>query len=484
MSDHEPKLQALIDELSAASDSDLLLLQLDPESGQKLRLCAIPHVVDARVLCALDPSLNEEQASGVLSEFQSLSGVIETPDGLALHDVIRRQLFAWWLQPERRGEFEAASRRLTEFFELRLAEQPDSLSLQNSIIFHSLGASLNEGFTKFRQVFEQRRDRSQFSNAEALLPLVREYSAILSHSQISQLIYCEVESALDGRDWNRVLLWAKQLDIQDTPVELRYMLLFYIGIACRKLRHFDEARDSCEKSILLANNLGHPSTHLIYNELGLIARDEGNYDEAKKCFESALSLALSQSTSRDVAMAYNSLGTLMIRTEPEQALTMFEQAFSRLNKQSDSFSVAQVLNNKAIAYANLSNWQLAEEAYQHSLEIKRTANDLFGQATTSLNIARVFDAEGKRSDAQKSLSTAAELFEALHALSDAASARRELARLLLKAGERVEAEAVYAQAVSLFQRAGDSEQSTATAQEFGRPASRRRFWRRILSLKR
>ena len=80
MSDHEPKLQALIDELSAASDSDLLLLQLDPESGQKLRLCAIPHVVDARVLCALDPSLNEEQASGVLSEFQSLSGVIETPD--------------------------------------------------------------------------------------------------------------------------------------------------------------------------------------------------------------------------------------------------------------------------------------------------------------------------------------------------------------------------------------------------------------------
>src|ERR1700734_3637947 len=105
MTDSVSDLQALIGGLSGASEADLLLMHMDPTLEHRIRLCAVPHTFDAEVLRVLDSSLSDEEAAAILTEFQLLPGVVQSTDGLALHDVVRAQLFRRWLLTENEQEF-------------------------------------------------------------------------------------------------------------------------------------------------------------------------------------------------------------------------------------------------------------------------------------------------------------------------------------------------------------------------------------------
>src|SRR5579863_7301461 len=116
MADIVADFQKLISGLSSSTsqETDLLLLQLDPIAAGRIRLCAIPHSFNSAVLRVLDPGLDTSAADDVMREFQDLAAVVQLPNALALHDVIRHQLFRQWLLPERQREFSSVSRRLAE----------------------------------------------------------------------------------------------------------------------------------------------------------------------------------------------------------------------------------------------------------------------------------------------------------------------------------------------------------------------------------
>ena len=55
-----------------------------------------------------------------------------------------------------------------------------------------------------------------------------------------------------------------------------------------------------------------------------------------------------------------------------------------------------MLNNLAMATADVGNWTESQKLYEQSLSIKQAAGDLYGQALTMLNMARNYQAQDQR----------------------------------------------------------------------------------------
>src|SRR5204862_2460754 len=113
-------------------------------------------------------------------------------------------------------------------------------------------------------------------------------------------------------------------------------------------------------------------------------------------------------------IAYNSLGTLLLKPAPRDAASLFHDCLKLLDPDQDSLRIARVLNNLGMANADIQEWKASLESFEKSLEIKRAARDLYGEASTLLNVSRVYRAQEKWDEARAALIASANLFEDVH----------------------------------------------------------------------
>jgi tetratricopeptide (TPR) repeat protein len=204
---------------------------------------------------------------------------------------------------------------------------------------------------------------------------------------------------------------------------------------------------------------------LVHYELGILERDQGNFDAARAQLEMVAAMAKADGERLPLATALNSLGMLLMKAMPDQAVAMFESCMALLEPTTDGIRIAQVMNNLGMAKADLQEWQASESYYRQSLEIKRNAKDLYGEALTLLNLARVYHAEGKRAEARAALARSAELFNSVRDPAHAARANRELARLVLRT-DKADAMDHANKAYELFELVGDEDEMRVTNREF------------------
>jgi tetratricopeptide (TPR) repeat protein len=463
------QLQELIGDLSSSEsqESDLLLMQLDDENAHRLRLCAIPHAFDVDVLRILDPALSTQQAERSLEEFQKLPAVTPFGDCLMLHDVVRQQLFAQWLLPERREEFITVSSRLVDFYHEKKDDVPvEAAAKRTSRLFHLLGADLEEGFRQFQSAYQTLRDQGRFSRCEALLRLLLEYESALAIHQRDWLTYYRAEIADDNRNLSGAIESLDALRARSLPARLRSLVLLRSGSVLRRLGRLDEARARCQEALTIVDGPEAGGVrHLIHHELGLIARDRNDFEGARAELGRAIELAKAESGRRDVIIAYNSLGTLLLKPAPREALKLFNECLLLLDPEQDKLRIAQVLNNLGMASADIQEWRASEGYFTRSLEIKRESRDLYGEASTLLNISRVYRAEQKWDEARSALMISAKLFEDVHDVLHAGQVLRELARLRKSRGADGLTEANTA--IELLRRAGSEAAALDVQREFG-----------------
>lgn len=464
------QLQELLGGLSSSEtrESDLLLLQLDEVNAHRLRLCAIPHSFDATVLRALDPELNAPEAERTIDEFQKLPAVAPSADCLTLHDVARQQLFGQWLLPERREEFAAASARLVDFYREKDDDTPvEATAKRTSRLFHLLGAEPVEGFRQFQIAYQTLRDQDQFSRCEALLRLLQEYEAVLGNDQRDWLTYYGAEVADDNHNLAGAMESLGALRARVLSARLRSLVLLRSASILRRLGRPDDAAARCREALAAGDGAeAREVRHLIHHELGLIARDRGDFAGARIEFERTIELARAASSRRDVIRAYNSLGTLLLKPAPREALKLFNECLNLLNPDQDKLRIAQVLNNLGMASADIQEWQASGQYFSRSLEIKRESHDLFGEASTLLNVSRVYRAEQKWDEARTALMNSAKLFEDIHDALRAGLAARELARLTKSLGANESSEHYARVAIDWFGRAGKETLAQEIQREF------------------
>lgn len=464
---------------SAAKDADLLLMQLEPEEAQLLELCAIPHTFDQTLLHVLEPSAPSDLITAFLAELPTLPAVTQLSDCFTLHDVVREQMFQRWLAIERREEFRAVSHRLAQHFAGAAPLDPVQDEANRSIVvFHQIGADLAAGFVALHTLYQDYRTTSRYSACEALVRLAGEYRPILSPVERAWLTYYEAEAASDSRNPARAAALLSDLAGLALPAGLAIRVLVHLSAALRTTNGAKAAELYAQRALTLASaEADGPSLlHLVYQELGLVAGQQGDVETAERYLNRAIELASVAGDRLALARAHNSLGTMLQKMAPRRAIAMFEASAACLDEKTDLVRMAQVLNNLGMAYANAGDWEKSFASYERSLEIKRAAGDLYGQASTQLNVARVYQAQHKSVAARDSLNESAVLFEATRDLAAAARARREAARMLRLAGANEAAVDQARAAVALFERADQPEAARQLESELLVGPARKRTW--------
>jgi tetratricopeptide (TPR) repeat protein len=469
-SDATASLQQILAGLAGAEtqDADLVLMQLDSQPARLLDLCAIPHLFDLELVRVLDPQASPELIETFMDEIQSLPSVRQLGDCFALHDTVRGQLFERWLEPSRHTDFVTASLRLVEHYEAvsRSDGQAEREANEPVVIFHLIGADLEAGFGLFQNLYRKYRESARYSACEGLVRLVAEYRPVLSERQRSWLTFYNAETAKDGYDLGRAVLLLTGLTRQELEPALAIRAHVHLSAALRGLRRLEGAGKQAQRALQLASASpeGEALLHLVHQELGLIARDEGDVEKASYHLRRTIELGTAVGDRLVVAGAFNGLGTVLQKLDPRQAITVLESGAARL--EGDAVRRAQVLNNLGLAYANVGDWARSQQSFERSLEIKRAAADLHGQALSLLNVARVYQTRQQPFAARNALTESATLFETVREFGSAAAARRELARVLRLAGEAEQARNEAAAAVRLFQQIGRDVEAQALQREF------------------
>lgn len=142
-----------------------------------------------------------------------------------------------------------------------------------------------------------------------------------------------------------------QRSIELDPSEAHYFNV--LGVACKELGHFDEAKRHFQNAIRLA-----PSDDSIHNNLGCVHKEQGNFKEARLCFENALRLAPSDLD------ASNNLGVVLMALEQSRlAIPHFQKV---LKTRPDD---PVVWRNLAISVMRDGRFEESERCFRNSLQL-------------------------------------------------------------------------------------------------------------------
>jgi tetratricopeptide (TPR) repeat protein len=472
VSDALRKFDALLASLSAGESSiEALLSLLPPQSAAQLRLCAIPHEFNPRVLQALVPDLEIAAAEGRCEEFGGLSCVVAAPNGLAIHPTSRSVLFREWLRSERLEEFRQASARLVSFQNgaSAAAASAEQEVQQHSHMFHLLGADQERGLAEFEELCRRARQERRLAVCSTLIRLVHEYDPVFTAAQTATLAYHEGKLAADMRQWERAeLLFRRIVDSSAAAPDLIVRAHVRLGELAAEQGDLDRAIEQyglAETRMTESSAAQTPRYHIL-RSLGEAYRERGDYAEAERLLVSSLGLSREANDLLASSDTYNSLGTLYWRRrEIEKATAAYQTSLDHLVNAGRRFQAAQVYNNLGMIYADGADWEEAQRAYEKSLEIKREAGDTLGQARTLTNLVAVYQGQQRLEAATEACQEAIHLFEEVGHRRGLAHAKRTLGRLYLAGGERDAARKALKESVDLFERQKAGREAAMTHEE-------------------
>jgi tetratricopeptide (TPR) repeat protein len=141
------------------------------------------------------------------------------------------------------------------------------------------------------------------------------------------------------------------------------------------------------------------------NNLGMTLRDRGDYDDARDCFQEALSMRQEIEDADGVSRTLNNLGQLAsAQGDAEAAVELHTRALEIRRGLGDRHGVARTSGTLALALAGLGRLNEARALLQEAASIRGSLGDRYGEAETALALARV---EIEQADPRAALEQAA-----------------------------------------------------------------------------
>jgi tetratricopeptide (TPR) repeat protein len=444
---------------------------MEPAAAHAFRLCAIPHIYDQEILRLLLPSHDASEAEQRCTEFASLSAVTPVADGWSVHEKWRKDIFQSWLSADNRAEFASVSRRLADFFHAssETTEGAARETARRRGMYHLLGADQAAGFAEFERLCRTARYQLRYTECAALIRLVHDYDSVLTAEQRAAVTYHEGKLASDTRDWKTAerLFVALAGDTSLQPI-MRAKAYLRLGYVLGEDGRPQDALDACRRGRAIAENDpgGEAIMPRILHELGIAYRNIGEQDEAMALMADSANRAALKGDRAHFAIAQNSLGGLYLKQRlPAKAIQAFEAALEKLDVARDQLRASQVYNNIGLAYRELRQWSDAESWFRKSLDIKRRAGDMIGQAVVFNNLVAVQIPQGAYEEAIASATQAAHYFQMGGDLARAAVAQQNLGNHYRRVGKVDLAREYYTEAIALFSRAHDAEGEVAARGE-------------------
>ncbi|CAF1417012.1 unnamed protein product, partial [Adineta ricciae] len=146
-----------------------------------------------------------------------------------------------------------------------------------------------------------------------------------------------------------------------------------LSLVLADIAQSDVAERICQ--VLIDETPSEDSTNRVYNHLGKIKCQKGQYEEAITLFQKSLELSLMSSSPNhpDVAVSYNNIGIAYYNMgDYSKALSSYEQAL-KIQLQSltpNHPHVASSYNNIGNAYHNMGDYPKALSSYEQALKIQ------------------------------------------------------------------------------------------------------------------
>ena len=173
---------------------------------------------------------------------------------------------------------------------------------------------------------------------------------------------------------------------------------------------------------------------ITYMNLGLVARHEGDLDEAGMCYRRALRLLRHTTDEVSRARLQNNLGVMLLyQGNFYEAANSSRRALIHLSEHHDSLLIGIVNNNLAVTSIYTGEWAQAESYVQQALAIARSRQDRLSEGvyTETLGTLRAF--QGRVEEANELLRSALEQAKEMGSRKDEMLASLSLSRLWLQA---------------------------------------------------
>lgn len=255
-----------------------------------------------------------------------------------------------------------------------------------------------------------------------------------------------------GADWERILTRAINRSAEEKdPAEIDFLL--QLGMLYRLQGRLSEAQDRFQKAMKQA---GARQRHwALANQLGLVARLSGRYEEAlAHCGQV---LAEENIAPSERAEAFNVLGLVAHdRREWELALAHFEEALALYRSVEDAYQIARLLNNRGLVLLRSGRLDEAEAAYQEAIYHFQASDSQTERFKAVMNLGNVFLMRKEYEKAIHHYQEALPIFQQSHYLVDLSHTYNNLGMAYTGLADWARAEAYFKASMEFWQRLEDA----------------------------
>ncbi|HEY6186789.1 MAG TPA: sigma 54-interacting transcriptional regulator [Pyrinomonadaceae bacterium] len=171
---------------------------------------------------------------------------------------------------------------------------------------------------------------------------------------------------------------------------------------------------------------------ITYMNLGLVARHEGDLDEAGMCYRRALRLLRHTADEINRARLQNNLGVMLLyQGNFYEAANASRRALEHLTGSQNGLLLGMVYNNLAIVALYMGEWAVAESRLQQALGIARSSGDRLTEGTYTETLGQLRTHQGRVSEANELLRFALARAVEMGSKKDETQALLSLAKLWL-----------------------------------------------------
>ena len=284
--------------------------------------------------------------------------------------------------------------------------------------------------------------------------------------------YLDTKNYLQARDYyQKAIELIQQLSgIEENQRQLFFSTIYHqLGLVAYELREWEEARSKYQQALAIKIEYGDRYEQAgTYHNLGIVAQKLREWEEARGHYQQALAIKIEYGDRHSQASTYHELGRVAEELrEWEEARGHYQQALAIDIEYGDRYSQAGTYHNLGIVAQQLKEWEEARRNYQQALAIDIEYGDRYSQAGTYHNLGVVAEELREWQEARGHYQEALAIFIEYGDHYQQASTYHELGTLAQDLREWQEARGHYQQALAIFIEYGDHYQQASTYHELG-----------------
>jgi tetratricopeptide (TPR) repeat protein len=423
-----------------------------PDLGEAIRLCAIPHWFNKKILAWLrgEKSKPSERTETILDELKSKKLAFIGRRNLFLHDNVRNLLLQRW-RKEKPQDFQALNGKVAAYYEYEL-QQPLSTSSQRAEwerehMYHLLVAERERGIGCFKNLCNKAIYSYRLSTLDLLFSIASEQVDIDTPSTEIQLWikFFEGKKNQVASDWDKALAVWEELKEQRVIFtgDLEQTLAVHLSILYRDKGDWSKSIESLEDSLKILEGKGDGSGMItILNNRGFLYKDRADLLNAKNDFQRSLAIARKLGDKRGEAVTLKNLGILYKDNKNwDEALEQFRSSLAILEKTGDEHLIARAYDDRALFYKDRGLWrnernylEEAENDFRQALVIMERIGDEHEKAAAFNSLGLFYKDRGLLYKAEEDLRKADKHFERAREILEKIGDQRRMADIFNSLG--------------------------------------------------